>query len=124
MSYELEKPKKSFIPYEYDDQRTVFIWAALQIQEKRSIELCFLFDVSTPNAARRSFALMQSMETPYLPIAPDICVPVPRGGYGALYIELKHESAKRRKEGADEDFLEALRTAGNVALTVYGPGKR
>lgn len=122
MAYELEKQERSFIPFEGEDQKVVFRWAVRQIEEKRYPELGLMYML--PNAARRSFAFMQSVERPWLPIAPNICVPVPKGGYGALYLELRQASAKRRKQDEYEEFMEGLRVTGNAAVTATDPTKR
>jgi len=42
---------------------------------------------------------------------PDLCLPVPRGDYGALYIELKVSG--RTTTDAQEEMIEKLRAAGN-----------
>lgn len=50
---------------------------------------------------------------------PDVCLPVARGGYGALYIELK-----RRERGVvsevQSDMIAALRETGNRVEVCYG----
>lgn len=43
---------------------------------------------------------------------PDICLPIPKKGYGALYIELKRADGGRLSE-KQKEWIEALRAAGN-----------
>ncbi len=118
MSYELHKsPRRKLIPFENDDQRAVFEWAERQVEEKRYSELCLMYLL--PHATRWSFLLMGYFERATNIAAPDICLPVPKGGFGALYIELRHASAARRRPD-ENDFVHGLRAFGNAALTVYG----
>ena len=43
---------------------------------------------------------------------PDLCIPVPRGGYGALYIEMKKPGRYTRK--SQRAWLDRLREEGNA----------
>lgn len=49
---------------------------------------------------------------------PDVCLPVPRGGYHALYVELK--AGANRPTPAQRAWLEALREHGNAAHVCTG----
>ena len=49
---------------------------------------------------------------------PDLCLPVARGKYHALYIEMKTEKGRTTKE--QEWWLEALREAGSCACLCRG----
>lgn len=49
---------------------------------------------------------------------PDLCLPIPRGKYHALYIEMKTE--KGRTSEQQDWWLEALREAGNCACVCRG----
>jgi hypothetical protein len=51
------------------------------------------------------------------PGVPDLCLPVARGGYHALYLEMKAGKNKPSKEQAA--FLEALAAEGNLARVCY-----
>lgn len=52
------------------------------------------------------------------PGIPDLCVPLPRGGYGALYIEMKAEGGKITEEQVG--WIHRLREYGNMAAVCYG----
>lgn len=49
---------------------------------------------------------------------PDLCVPVPRGAYHGLYIELK--VGKNRPTEAQKNWIERLRFYGYRAVVCYG----
>jgi len=49
---------------------------------------------------------------------PDLCLPVPRGDYDALYIELKTEKGAPSPE--QEWWICQLRLEGNYAVVCYG----
>ena len=57
---------------------------------------------------------------------PDICLPVPRNGYGALYIELKAPSDKLTgaRKGVlsqkQHEVIYELRKSGNAVVVCYG----
>ena len=52
------------------------------------------------------------------PGVPDLCLPVPRGQYDALYIELKTEKGSPSPE--QEWWICQLRVEGNYAVVCYG----
>jgi hypothetical protein len=49
---------------------------------------------------------------------PDLCLPVGRHGYNALYIEMKTDTGKTSKE--QDWWLEELRKAGNFCEVCHG----
>jgi hypothetical protein len=101
---------------ENQEQAAIFEWAALM--ERKYPELRLLFAV--PNGGYRppKTAAILKM-TGVKSGVPDICLPVPRNGFGSLYIELK-----RRKGGAvsvnQKMWLNALKTVGNKAVICKG----
>ncbi len=98
---------------EHDNQVALFSWAAY---DKRP-ELGLLYAV--PNSAKRSPRQGAWMKAEGLKAGvPDIVLPVARGGYHALYIELK---VKGRKPTPDQLGWQArLNEAGNLAIVCYG----
>jgi hypothetical protein len=48
---------------------------------------------------------------------PDICVPIPNGGYGALYIELKIKPNRASRE--QKRVIEHLNELGNLAVLCW-----
>lgn len=49
---------------------------------------------------------------------PDLCLPIPKGGYGALYIEMKSQTGKPTKE--QREWVQRLRDLGNCAYICKG----
>lgn len=50
---------------------------------------------------------------------PDVCLPVPRGGYHGLYVEMKRKQGGRVSEEQNE-WMEALRAQGYEAKVCRG----
>ncbi len=50
---------------------------------------------------------------------PDVCIPIPKAGYGALYIELKIKSGGVVSDN-QKNVIEALTKAGNLCLVACG----
>lgn len=74
---------------------------------------------ATPNAGKRSYALAAYMRAEGLRGGvPDICLPVPRGPYAALYIEMK--SRRGVASPAQQQWLQGLTALGNRAVLCYG----
>jgi hypothetical protein len=118
MSYEMEKPKMSYVPFESADQRAVFAWAVREVLEHGRLELGLMYMI--PEAARRSFVLREILQNGQLQLAPNVCVPVPKGVYGALYLDLRPAKDKRRKPDERDLMMELFRESGYAAVTAYG----
>ncbi|NII73239.1 hypothetical protein FHW84_001808 [Dyella sp. SG562] len=85
------KPK-AVVPTEHSEQVCLMQWARLATCEYPDLRLLY----AIPNAAKRSPRLAAHMKAEGLRCGvPDLCLPVARGGYHGLYIELK-----RRKGGS------------------------
>lgn len=103
-------------PTENQEQAALFEWASRM--EGRHPELRLLMAI--PNGGyrtARTAAILQ--KTGVKPGVPDICLPVARGGYNSLYIELKRVkggvvSAKQKV------WLERLKSYGNKAVVCRG----
>lgn len=52
------------------------------------------------------------------PGVPDLCIPVARGGYHALYIEMKTKGGRVTEN--QKEWLNKLREHGNFAVVCYG----
>lgn len=50
---------------------------------------------------------------------PDVCIPVPKKDYGALYIELKRQKGGKVSD-YQQDWITDLTIAGNKAVVCYG----
>lgn len=72
-----------------------------------------------PNEARRSAALAAHMKRQGLkPGVPDLCIPVARGGYHSLYIEMKF--GKNKPTQKQMEWIALLRRQGMAAFVCYG----
>ena len=104
------------IPTEAQEQKALFEWA--EWAKRKYPELALMYHI--PNEARRSYALGREMKAQGLRSGvPDICLPVPRGGYGALYIEMKRREDSRLSDN-QRGWINGLNRAGNRAVVCKG----
>lgn len=106
----------AYVPTEAQEQASLFQWAAWAA--RKHPELRMLYHI--PNGGSRDVREARHLKAQGVrPGVPDICLPVPRGDYAALYIELK-----RRERGRVSDaqcaWLAALNRAGNRAVVCRG----
>lgn len=96
---------------EQQQQTALFNWAA--IMEHQIPELALMYHI--PNEGQRSKvsgAILKSMGLKRG--IPDVCLPVPRGGHGALYIEMKAEHGAVTRE--QKAMMAALEEGGNKCV--------
>jgi hypothetical protein len=104
------------IPTEAQEQIALFEWA--QLQSGKHPELSLLYHI--PNGGSRHPAEARNLKAQGVKAGvPDICLPVPRGGCHALYIELK------RYKGSvvspeQTDWMNALKDQGYAVALCYG----
>lgn len=105
------------------EQIAVFEWAIAQ--EKAMPELSLLHHI--PNGGKRGKVEAARLKAAGVKAGmPDICLPVPHGGYAALYIELKTPEIKAlgvqkgRPSKRQKDVIARLRAHGNCAVVCYG----
>lgn len=103
-------------PTENQEQAALFEWA--EVASGRYPELKLLHAIANGGKRDgRTAAVLQ--RTGVKPGVPDICLPVPRGGYGALYIELKR--VKGGVTSANQRiWLNLLNANGNRAVVCKG----
>ena len=100
---------------EHDEQVALFKWA--QWQSGKWPELRWMYAI--PNGGARHVGVAAKLKAEGVkPGIPDICLPVPRGGFGALYIELKAKGG--RVSQAQRAALDALVGLGNSGAVVFG----
>lgn len=101
--------------YEEQEQIAVFRWA--KMEEQKYPELKLLYHI--PNGGHRNKATAGRLKAAGVKRGvPDICLPVPKGNYAGLYIELK---AGKNKTTSDQDYwLEALSKYGYYTTVCYG----
>lgn len=72
-----------------------------------------------PNEAKRSPATAARLKAEGMrPGVPDLCIPVARGRYHSLYIEMKADGGKPTEEQAA--WISRLRAEGMCAYVCYG----
>jgi hypothetical protein len=96
--------------FERDEQYLLFDWAAWEC--KRMPELALLFCI--PNGQVRRG---ERTEPGIRPGVPDLCLPVARGDFNALYIEMKFGKNMTTKE--QDHWIEKLRYYGNRVEVCY-----
>ena len=103
-------------PLERDEQELLFEWA--EYAACKYPEVALLHHI--PNGGRRNAREAHNLRLQGVRAGvPDICLPVPRGGYGALYIELKRKRGGRVSE-QQRVWIDALNRAGNKAVVCCG----
>jgi VRR-NUC domain len=101
---------KEIIPTEDEEQTKLAIWLTKQAIRFYAI----------PNGGRRSLReAIKLKRTGVSPGVPDICVPIPSGGYHGLYIELKRQRGGR-VSNEQTRWLQFLRDKGYWADVAFG----
>ncbi len=100
---------------EETEQINLFRWAAFA--ENKYPELKLMYHV--PNEGKRSAITGSRLKQAGLkPGVPDIVLPVARGGYIGLYIELKY--GKNKLTENQKDWLGGLRVESHLTAVCYG----
>ena len=113
----IKKPKATATKYlatEAQEQAALFQWA--QLMSHKHAELSLMYAI--PNAGLRGpRARSELLKTGLKAGVPDVCLPVPRGGFGACYVEMKRQGNKPRSEQAW--WIDQLRDVGNCVGVIY-----
>ena len=100
---------------EHDEQAALIQWAGLQRRIYPELRLLF----AIPNGSLRHKVVAQKLRAEGVKAGvPDLCLPVARGGYHALFLELKIPGGRLSR--AQAEWLRALRRAGNYSQVVFG----
>ncbi len=103
------------IPTEDEEQIWLFSWAELNMG--RFPELKLMHHI--PNGGKRSKSEASRFRAMGVKAGvSDIFLPVSRGGYHGLYIELKAKDGRPTKE--QKDFIAAVEQEGYLAVVAYG----
>ena len=112
----MAKPVAKIIPTEDQEQIMIFRWARLQCRVYP--ELAMLYAV--PNGGKRAMSTAKMLKATGVKAGvPDMCLPVARGGYHGLYIELKRIRGGKVSEDK-KAWIDALRENGYMAEVCYG----
>lgn len=100
--------------YEAEAQAALFRWA--EWNQRKYPELEFMYAI--PNGGSRDKREAANLKRQGMKSGvPDICLPVPRCGYGALFIEMKY--GRNRPTKNQERWIAGLRRLGNAAEVCY-----
>jgi len=99
---------------EHDEQVKLFQWAAYRTGIYPEIELMY----AVPNSGKRpgsqgGWMIAEGLKSG----VPDVCLPVPRGKYHGLYLELKHGRNNATPE--QQHWIDMLTAQGYRAVVVY-----
>jgi|ETNvirenome_6_30_1030629.scaffolds.fasta_scaffold00053_15 hypothetical protein len=98
---------------EHEIQVSLMAW--LKLKHPHAYNVTY----ATPNAGKRTPRQGAYLKAEGLKAGvPDICIAYPKGGYGALYIELKKEGGKPTI--AQNEWLDRLSNVGNKAVLCVG----
>jgi hypothetical protein len=101
---------------EHDEQVTIFRWASIAQHQYPGLELLF----AIPNGGHRYKAVAGKLKAEGVKSGvPDMCLPIAKKGYNALYIELKKKTGGR-VTGHQRWWLSALERAGSKAVVCRG----
>lgn len=101
--------------YEHREQEALFQWAAINRKKYPVLSLMF----AIPNGGQRHIAVARKLKQEGVkPGVPDVCLPIARMGYNALYIEMKVKPNKPTK--MQLAWHDALMIEGNKVVVCYG----
>ena len=103
---------------ELEEQIAVFQWA--EFAKRKYPQLAFLFAI--PNGGSRHIAEAVNLKKSGVKSGvPDMCLPVMRGEYAGLYIELK--TGKGKVSPQQEEWIDCLNDNGYKAVICRGSGE-
>lgn len=101
---------KRLLPKEGEEQARLFGWADLEMARGRMPELRLMFHI--PNGGSRNKAEAARFKAEGVKSGvPDVCLPVPRGGYHGLWIEMKRLAGGRASK-EQKQWIADLREQG------------
>lgn len=96
-------------------QETLFDWVGYQLRRYPELELLY----HIPNGGKRDARTAANLKRQGVKAGvPDLHLPVARGGYHGLYIELK--VGKNRQTDKQKEWQKQLREQGYLATVCYG----
>ncbi len=106
----------ALIASEEEEQKVIFQWARMMAGKYPELELLH----AIPNGGYRTKATAKKLKKTGLKRGvPDMCLPVARGKYHGLYIELKRE-AGGRVTPEQREWIERLNNEGYLAKVCRG----
>ena len=104
------------VPLEDAEQRIIFQWAAMETAARPELGLLY----AIPNGGKRAIKTAVALKKQGVKRGvPDMCLPVARGGYHGLYVELKRQKGGTVSE-AQKSWITALTEQGYKAVVCRG----
>ena len=104
------------VPLEDAEQRVIFQWAAMETAACPELGLLY----AIPNGGKRAIKTAIALKAQGVKSGvPDMCLPVSRGGYHGLYIELKRQKGGVVSE-TQKSWITALAEQGYKAVVCRG----
>lgn len=111
----ISQTKSKPIPHEANKQEALFRWA--EFVRGRFPEIDLLFHI--PNGGSRNRLEAANLKRQGVKAGgPDLCLPVARGKYHGLYIEMKY--GKNKVSEKQSEWLAALQVQGYSIAVCYG----
>lgn len=108
--------KKTNIPTEHVEQALLFKWAAFSLGKYPELDLMF----AIPNGGYRHYRTAADLKAEGVKSGvPDIMLPVARGGYHGLFVEMKRATGGRISE-TQLECIAALNKNGYLAVVCKG----
>lgn len=102
------------IHHESEEQQALFQWAQLNINKYPELELLF----HIPNGGKRNVREGARLKREGVKAGvPDIQLPIPRGMYYGLWVEMKSDKGKLSKN--QEIWISKLRNIGHYVTVCY-----
>lgn len=97
------------------EQQTLIQWAKMQTAVYPELDLLY----HIPNGGKRNIATATRLKKEGVKAGvPDLCLPVPRGKWHGLYIEMKEQNGKVSKN--QEWWIKKLQEQGYYVAVCYG----
>ena len=104
-------------PTEHEEQVALFQWAAANEGEHEELKLLF----AVPNGGYRPMTTAAMLREEGVKAGvPDCCLPVARGRFYSLWLELKRADRSNHPTPAQAEWIECLRSYGHMAVVCYG----
>lgn len=111
----METPKRRYVAHEGNEQEALFAWALYAAGAMPELGLMF----HVPNGGSRNRIEAAKLKQQGVRAGvPDICLPVARGGFHGLFVELKY--GRNKATDRQTAWLDALRSQGYLAVECVG----
>ena len=111
----METSKRRYVPHEGNEQEALFAWALYAAGAMPELGLMF----HVPNGGSRNRIEAAKLKRQGVRAGvPDICLPVARGGFHGLFVELKY--GRNKATDRQTAWLDALRSQGYLAVECVG----